>query len=93
MPDERPGDAPATWNFLVDFKGGTHVSQFADCSMETAIARYNHADPSGLGLVPLAFRADDHPAPLSGVSAVWSTDGFSRGDDTFFTVMIVRTAV
>ena len=88
-----PGDDKANWTFVVDFEGGTYVGQYADCTMKSAVARYNRDDPSGLGLVPLAFEADDHPAPLTGVASVWNTDGFSRGEDKFFTVLIVKTEI
>lgn len=43
----------AIWTFMVEFKGGTFLSQFDADDIGAAIEQYNARDPSGCGAVPL----------------------------------------
>ena len=75
------------WTFVVDFRGGTYVSQFQAPAALEAIECYNAADPSGLGAVPL----NREFTKLEGVQNVLCATGLSDGDAGLILANIVQT--
>lgn len=71
---------------MVDYEGGTYVSQFQTDDILHAIAEYNREDPSGQGAVPL----ECDPVNLDGLRNVWCTTALSR-DDCLIIANIVMT--
>ena len=84
-------DIRYTWTFIVDFEGGTYISQFKEKSMAQAIEAYNKTDPSGRGIVPLSTDPSDAPVAIAGLTSVWCTSGFTEVSDKHFLVNIVKT--
>lgn len=37
------------WTFIIEYKGGTYISQFRDVELSEAIEAYNKIDPSNQG--------------------------------------------
>lgn len=59
------------WTFIIEYEGGTYISQFANMSLVEAIRVYNDTDPSGQGAVPL----DEDIAPITGVASTFCLGG------------------
>ncbi len=73
------------WTFVVDFEGGTYVSQFEKATISEAIEQYNVTDPSGQGAVPL----DDGAVPIRGTQGVFCATGLTEGDAFLMANIIV----
>lgn len=74
------------WTFIVDFEGGTYISQYSDMSILEAIGAYNATDPSGQGAVPI----DDEPVAITGTQGVFCSGGLTEKDESIL-VNIVAT--
>ena len=72
---------------MIDFAGGTYVSQFEVVDLPAAIAAYNDSDPSGQQAVPVA-----EPVPLAGMKGAYCATGHSAEGDLILAT-IVRTDV
>jgi len=59
------------WTFIIEYEGGTYISQFANMSLVEAIRIYNETDPSGQGAVPL----DEDYTPITGVTSTFCLGG------------------
>ena len=62
------------WTFIIEYNGGTYISQFANMSLLMAIREYNETDPSGQGAIPL----DEDYTQIKGVAAVFFLSGESK---------------
>ncbi len=74
------------WTFVVDYDGGTYVSQFRASDIEGAISLYNSSDPSGQGAVPV-----DYAVKLDGLSSAYCTSG-NGSSGLPILINIIRTA-
>ncbi len=82
-------DNTPTWTFVVDYDGGTYVSQFVCTTILEAISLYNDTDPSNQGAVPVR----DGFVKLTGLRNAFCTSGMSEPDDKLIVVNIIKTDV
>lgn len=61
------------WTFIIEYKGGTYISQFRDVELSEAIASYNETDPSNQGAVPL----DNEYTKIKDLESVFCLSGVS----------------
>jgi len=59
------------WTFIINYEGGTYISQFMNMSLIEAIRTYNDTDPSGQGAVPL----DEDYTPIDGATSTFFLSG------------------
>lgn len=59
------------WTFIIEYEGGTYISQFMNMSLIEAIRTYNDTDPSGQGAVPL----DEDYTPVDGITSTFCLGG------------------
>ena len=60
------------WTFIINYEGGTYISQFINMSLIEAIRAYNDTDPSGQGAVPL----DEDYTPIDGATSTFFLSGY-----------------
>lgn len=68
------------WTFIVEYDGGTYISQFEDVDFIQAIRLYNSTDPSGMGAFPL----DEDYTSSNGVISTFYLSGVSSTSNWLF---------
>lgn len=71
---------PNLWTFIIEYEGGTYISQFENMELVEAIQKYNIIDPSGQGAVPL----EEGYTPLNGAQSVFCLSGTTNKSQKLF---------